>query len=73
MVEMLISEIKLGMMAELNNGQIEKLDQVLKICLIKFSVTENNNAFFLDNNNDDMLNTFISAKRVEGCSDRTIK
>ena len=76
MVDMLIVEIKQGMMSFLDNAQMEKLDQVLKHSFFNLTVQGNSgNSFILDNqiDNKEMLNAFISAKRVEGCSDRTLK
>jgi site-specific recombinase XerD len=76
MVDMLIAEIKQGMMSFLDNAQMEKLDQVLKHSFFNLTIQGNNdNSFILDNqiDNKEMLNAFISAKRVEGCSDRTLK
>jgi len=73
---MLIAEIKQGMMSFLDNAQMEKLDQVLKHNFFNLTVQGNtDNTLFLDNqiDNKEMLNTFIAAKRVEGCSDRTLR
>jgi len=76
MVDMLMAEIKQGMMSFLDNAQMEKLDQVLKHSFFNLTVEENkDNPLISDNQNDnkEMLGAFISAKRVEGCSDRTLK
>lgn len=75
MVETLISEIKQGMISILNNAQIEKLDEVLKHSLYNLTIQKNDKSFTINwkDENIEMLNAFISAKRVEGCSDRTLR
>lgn len=75
MVDFLITEIKQGMVSFLDNAQMERLDNVLKHCLFNVTILEcKNDTSILDDKkeNDDMLNIFISAKRVEGCSKRTL-
>jgi site-specific recombinase XerD len=75
MVEILMSEIKQGMMSFLNNAQMEKLDQILKYSFFNLTIQESDNSVIINckNDNNEMLNAFISAKRVEGCSDRTLR
>jgi len=76
MIDMLIAEIKQRMVSFLDNAQMEKLDQALKHAFSHLTVQEKNDtSIILDNqiDNKEMLNAFISAKRVEGCSDRTLK
>lgn len=68
-------EIKQGMLSILNNEQMEYLDKVLKRCFYGVQVTQNsiaNSAATLENNIG-MLDSFIAAKHVEGCSDRSLK
>jgi site-specific recombinase XerD len=74
MVDILITEIKQGMMSFLDNAQMEQLDFVLKHCLFSFTVSESKGDSFFSNDkiNDDVLNKFIAAKHVEGCSKRTL-
>ena len=74
MVNILVTEIKQGMLSCLNNAQMEQLDSVLKRCFFNITVSEcKGDAFAFDEkNNEEMLNTFIAAKRVEGCSKRTL-
>ena len=70
---MLITEIKQGMLSYLDNVQMERLDHVLKHCFFNITVDVKDNSFiFDDKNNEEMLNTFLAAKRVEGCSKRTL-
>lgn len=62
-----IAEIKNRMMPYLNEMQIVQLSEVLEICLQEY---------FLDadqKEQPDIIQTFLAAKRVEGCSDKTLR
>jgi len=74
MVDILITEIKQNMMPFLDNAQMEQLDIVLKHAFFNITVSESqvNSLILNDKNNEEILNTFISAKQVEGCSKRTL-
>ena len=73
MVDMLITEIKQSMLPILDNAQMERLDHVLKHCFFDIVVEAKSNSCIQDDkNNEEMLNSFIAAKRVEGCSKRTL-
>ena len=73
MVDMLITEIKQGMMSCLDNAQMERLDHVLKHCFFDVIVEAKGYSCILDNNNnDELLNMFLAAKQVESCSKRTL-
>jgi site-specific recombinase XerD len=75
MVEILVTEIKQNMVAFLDNAQMERLDAVLRHCFFNMVVMENhdNTARLSEKSNKEMLATFIAAKRVEGCSERSLK
>jgi len=71
----IINEIKQGMLSVLNNEQMEYLDKVLTHCLYGVQVTQKGDtstSVGLDNNVE-MLDSFIAAKHVEGCSDKSLK
>ena len=74
MVDILITEIKQGMMSILDNAQMEQLDHVLKHNFFGLTVLEKkgNSHISNDKNNDEILNGFIAAKQVEGCAKRTL-
>lgn len=56
-------------MAEvLNASQMQKLQEVLVNRL-----SENNLADYLQTDNGEFLDMFLTAKRLEGCSDKTIR
>lgn len=67
-METKIFKILSDMSEELNYQQLEKLQQVL---LSRLGTESNEEEKVLGN--DDYLDLFISAKRVEGCTDRTIE
>ena len=73
MVEMLISEIKQGMLSCLDNAQMERLDHVLKHSFFDITIEAKGNSCILnEKDNEEILNTFIATKKVEGCSKRTL-
>ena len=59
-----INRITIKMLPFLTNEQIRKLQHVLKE-----EILDNSSK---NNENDDLVKTFIAAKRVEGCSEKTI-
>lgn len=60
----LIIEIENRMQSHLNSEQMVQLHQVLESCLSSTN-TEENKA--------DLIKLFLAAKRVEGCSEKTVK
>jgi len=73
MVDIIITEIKQEMVSFLDNAQMEQLDHVLRHCFFNVTVLESKEATLtVDDNNDEILNRFIAAKRLEGCSRRTL-
>ena len=67
----LIKDVIQGMLPYLNNAQNEKLQEVLRYTLAKYEVTENQNKEkFLEQN---YVELFLSAKRIEGCSEKSLK
>ena len=68
----LITDIVQQMLPYLDNSQTKKLQQVLEHSLFQYEVIEND----LASNDDDsvnLVNIFIAAKRIEGCSEKTLK
>lgn len=74
MKESLIKNIEQQMCASLNNAQNQKLHEVLTHCLyevtVSSGVTDNNQSA---KDNSSLLEIFLAAKHVEGCSERSIK
>lgn len=71
----IINEIKKEMLTKLNNEQMEYLDKVLNHCLFKVNVILKEDALIdsESKSNIEILNSFIAAKHIEGCSDRSLK
>lgn len=65
MSEMLVSAISQQMSFFLNGSQLKQLQAVLRLNLIK-------DGAITDTPNEDLLELFLTAKEVEGCSPRTI-
>lgn len=66
-----IKDVIQEMLPYLNNAQNEKLQEVLQFTLLNYELTENQ-----DKNNDqeqDFVELFLSAKRIEGCSEKSLK
>lgn len=70
----LINSIKISMKPFLNENQIVKLNNTLINELEEFEVykKDKNLSISESKENYDLLNSFLSAKKVEGCSIRTI-
>ena len=62
-----IAEIKNKMMPYLNEMQIVQLSEVLNICLQEYFLEADHKE------QPDIIQTFLAAKRVEGCSDKTLR
>lgn len=75
MKNQLIAEITRQMLPHLDNAQIEQLQNVLRHCLWNVEVTESPEAAQETNQetNGELLDMFLSAKRVEGCSEKTLR
>ena len=71
----IISEITRKMLPYLDNAQMERLQDVLVHCLwgVQIQPNEENSKPQPTETNEDLLNMFISAKRVEGCSNKTLR
>ena len=75
MKNQLIAEITRQMLPHLDNAQIEQLQNVLRHCLWNVEVMESPEAAQETNQetNGELLDMFLSAKRVEGCSEKTLR
>ena len=74
MKKQLIAEITRQMIPYLDNAQMEQLQDVLQHCMWNIQIVETPDAVLQQDkeSNEDLLNMFLSAKRVEGCSDKTL-
>ena len=74
MKERIITDIEQGMQSFLDNSQMKKLHEVLNHVFWRTEIIKTNDAVETDDfDNHTLLNTFISAKKVEGCSEKTLK
>lgn len=71
MKQNLINDIIQEMIPFLNNAQAEKLQAVLQHTLFNYDILENENK---DNSSEqNLVELFLSAKRIEGCSEKSLK
>lgn len=71
MKQNLINDVIQGMIPYLNNAQAEKLQTVLQYTLFNYEVMESGNE---DNHSEqNLVELFLSAKRIEGCSEKSLK
>ena len=75
MKEQLITEITRQMLPYLDNYQMEQLQETLSHCFwgVQVSPEEETDQIKEKETNSELLDMFISAKRVEGCSEKTVK
>ena len=75
MKEHLLTEVMNRMISHLDNKQLEELRNVLMYCFTDYefiTVDGMNNKIKLDDN-DRYLKLFLASKRVEGCSEKSLK
>lgn len=67
----LIKDIIQGMLPYLNNAQCEKLQEVLQYTLVRYEVMETEQQE--SHSEQNYVELFLSAKRIEGCSEQSLK
>ncbi len=67
----LIKDVVQGMLPYLNNAQSERLQEVLQYTLVRYEITENKQQEKISEQN--FVELFLSAKRIEGCSEKSLK
>lgn len=74
MKDQLISEVARQMLPYLDNAQMEHLQEVLQHCLWNAQITIGDDGEWQQDRetNTELLEMFLSAKRVEGCSEKTL-
>lgn len=75
MKEQIISEITRQMLPYLDNAQMEQLMETLQHCLWAVEIKKTGEAEVQQDkeSNEDLLQMFLSSKRVEGCSEKTLR
>lgn len=71
MKQNLIKDVVQEMLPYLNNAQNEKLQEVLRYTLAKYEITDSQNKE--ENSEQDFVELFLAAKRIEGCSEKSLK
>ena len=71
MTDNLINEIELAMLDVLNNEQLGQLRKVLEYTFRNIVVTERDSVH-TEGNNLALIESFVAAKKVEGCSDKSL-
>jgi len=72
MKQTIINQIVQEMLPYLNNSQTEKLKDVIQYSLFPFEITEKVQ-IVQDKEQQDYVELFLSAKRIEGCSEKSLK
>ena len=72
MKEKLITEIMQSMLPHLDNAKLVQLKQTLERMLSRYDVNEVDGSVE-EGNDRDLIERFISAKRIEGCSEKSLK
>lgn len=72
MKQKLMTEIMQQMLPYIDNAQMKQLRQVLEQTLFHFEVTDTELKPEEDNSTD-LIDRFLAAKRIEGCSEKTLK
>lgn len=71
MKQKLINDVVRGMLPYLSNAQLEKLQEVMQYTLFGYEIVENENKDTSAEKN--LVELFLSAKRIEGCSEKSLK
>ena len=69
----LMTNIEQEMVSILDNAQMEHLKKVLQHCFYNVEVTIQEKPQDKQLSNEELLNTFLSSKKIEGCSEKSIK
>lgn len=75
MKEQIITQIEQAMLPHLNNAQIKQLHDVLNHCLWNKEISEQEHSpqKHKEQANHELMEIFLSSKRVEGCSEKTLR
>ena len=73
MKQKVITEVLQEMLGSLNNAQLERLQEVLEHALFHKEIIETEDSEDHNTTNEQILESFLSAKRIEGCSEKSLK
>ena len=71
MKQNLITEVVQGMLPYLNNAQTEKLQEVLSHAFFSYEIAKTDTDANVSEQN--LVDLFLAAKRIEGCSEKSLK
>ena len=72
MKQKVITEVMQEMLGSLNNAQLERLQEVLEHALFHKEITETEQGSENGTTNKQLLESFLSSKRIEGCSEKSL-
>lgn len=72
MKQKFITEVMQEMLGNLDNAQLERLQKVMEHALFHKDITEAEEIDNADTTNNQILESFIAAKRIEGCSEKSM-
>ena len=73
MKNQIITEITQQMLPYLDNMELEQLQKVLKVTFTNYEIIKSEKIENENISNLNFMELFLAAKRVEGCSDKTLK
>jgi len=71
MKDNLIKDVVQKMLPYLNNAQTQKLQEILQYTLVNYEVTKTQDK--IKESEQNFIELFLSAKRIEGCSEKSLK
>lgn len=71
MKDNLIKDVVQKMLPYLNNAQTKKLQEILQYILVNYEVTKTQDK--IKESEQNFIELFLSAKRIEGCSEKSLK
>lgn len=72
MKQKVINEVMQEMLSSLNNVQLARLQEVLEHALFNREITETEKEANIGATNEQLLEAFLSSKRIEGCSEKSL-
>ena len=72
MKQQIITDVVQQMLPYLDNVQVKQLQKVLEYTLFGCEITKQDEKE-VTNDNPKLVNAFVAAKRIEGCSEKTLK
>lgn len=69
----IITEITQQMLPYLNNMELEQLQKIIKVVLNNYEIIKSDKIEDQNFSNFNFMELFLAAKRVEGCSEKTLK